>query len=299
MKRNNLYKSFFPALLLLVGAFAGCSKDDGPIKKEVLDDIDAVPAITTTIDPAGSQSIDLTNLSSFQGKFSVALYFEGAKPPEKIDVVVRKTNASGTNIKVYKADVTTLPATYTVTAEEIENLFGEIQVGDNYDFSADIYNNGGKKYEAFPAGGIGTGSGPNGMPGYSAFARFGAICAYDPDIYEGQFVVETDEWADYSPGDVITVEQVSANQFSFKLGAPDALPIIVTVNTNNNVTSVAKQVYSPDGYGIGYGALSCQTVDGSPDNFVAPCDQEFSVRLVHTVSAGSFGDYVFKARKKN
>ena len=293
MKINTIYKSILPALLLVAGAFAGCSKDDGPIKEDVLNDIDAVPAITTTIDPAGSQSIDLTNLSSFQGKFAVALYFEEAKPPEKIDVVVKKTNAGVTNIKVYKADVTTLPASYTVTAEEIQNLFGEIQVGDNYDFSADIYANG-KKYEAFPAGGIGTGSGPNGMPGYSAFARFGAICAYDPDIYEGQFVVETDEWADYAPGDV----KVSENQFSFKYAAPDALPIIVTVNTGNNVTSVAKQVYSPDGYGIGYGALSCQTVDGSADNFVAPCDQEFSVRLVHTVSAGSFGDYVFKAKKK-
>ncbi len=298
MKHNNIYNFLLPALMLFVGAFTGCTKDDGPIKGDVLSDIDAVPAISTKIDPAGSQSIDLTNLASFQGKFNVALYFEGAKPPEKVDVVVRKSSGGSTTVKVYKADVTSLPASFTVSSSDIEGLFGAIAVGDSYDFSVDIYANGGKKYEAFPLGGIGTAAGPNGMPGYSEFARFGAICAYNPDIYEGQFVVETDEWNDYAPGTVITVEKVSDNQFSFKYNVSDALPIIVTVNTANNVTSVTKQVYSPSGYGLGYGPISCQTVDGSSDNFVAPCDEEFSVRLVHTVAAGSFGDAVFKAKKK-
>ncbi len=297
-------KLYRPFRLLLpvfaaVMALTGCTKDDGPIKKDVLELIEAVPAISTKIDATGSQSIDLINLAAFQGKFSVSAYFAGAAAPEKVDVVVSKNGGKGTAVKVFKAGVTTLPASFTVTAAEIQTLFGApIVLGDNYDFSVDIYANG-KKYEAFPLGGIGSGSGPNGMPGYSEKVRYGAICAYNSAIYQGNFVILKDEWGDYAPGDVVTITQVSANQFSFKYPeSAQALPIIVTVNTGNNVTSVAKQVYTgPTGYGAGYGPISCETVP-SADNFVAPCDQTFSVRLKHTVSVGSFGDFTIAMKKQ-
>lgn len=300
MKKFNKSNIVLSFLLLGIIAFLGCSKDDGPIQKDVLDHIDAVPAITINIDPSGSQSIDLTNLNSFQGKFTVSQYFAGSKPPEKLDIVVRRTSGGVTTVKIFKAGVTSLPASYTVSAADISGLFGTILLGDTYDFSADIYANGGKKYEAFPAVGNGTASGPTAMPGYSAFARYGAICAYNPAIYQGNFVVLQDDWADYSVGAVIQVTQVSATQFSFKYLADNAKPIIVTVNTGNNVTSVAKQVYG-DGYGGAswtYGPISCQSVAGSSDNYVAPCDGIFSIKLTHTVAAGSFGDAVFKARKQ-
>lgn len=295
-----IFKSHRFAFALLVSAlvFAGCKKDDGPIKKDVLALIDAVPTISTTLDVTGSQSIDLLNLAGFQGKFTVAMYFSGAKQPDKVDIVVSKNGAVGTAVKVYKAGVTTFPSSYTVTAAEIEALFGApIALNDKYDFSVDIYANG-KKYEAFPVGGIGSGSGPNGMPNYSYFARYAAICAYNPAIYQGDFEVISDGWGDYAPGDVVTITQVSANSFSFKYNdVTGNLPIVVSVNTANNVTSVAKQVYTTFGYGAGYGPISVETVT-SADNFVAPCDQTFSVRLNHTVTAGSFGAYTIKMKKK-
>lgn len=298
MKKYSLINSSVYLFLLFLGFIVGCSKDDGPIKKDTLEDLQNVPAITVTIDPSGSQSINLTDLASFQGKFKVAPYFPDAKLPDKIDVVVRKTNSNGTTVKVFKADVTTLPADFTATAADIAGLFGDITLGDVYDFSVDIYVSG-KKFEAFPIGGIGTGSGPKAHPQYSEFARFGAICAYDPDIYEGNFEIIKDEWGDYSPGDIIPITRVSDNQFSFEYNDITAVPIIITVNTANNVTSVAKQVYTTNGYGAGYGPISCETVAGSPDNFVAPCDKVFSVKLHHTVAAGSFGDYVIEAKKVN
>ena len=150
----------------------GCSKDDGPIPEDI--GIEDVPAVTTNLEKGGTaDSIAFTNQAIFQGKFKVALYFADAKAPEKVDVVVRK-NASAGNVKVYKADVTALPSSFTITAAEIATLFGApLALKDTYDFAPDLYV-GTKKYQAFPAVGLGSGQGITGMStiGYGEYVRF-------------------------------------------------------------------------------------------------------------------------------
>ncbi|HUC82861.1 MAG TPA: hypothetical protein VMR70_18270 [Flavisolibacter sp.] len=277
--------------------FTGCSKDDGPIKKKV--EIEDVPVVTTNIDATGSQAIDLLNIGSFQGKFKVAMYFPDAVQPEKVDIVVRKNGSAG-NVKLFKANVTTFPTSYTINAAEIAALFGTpIALGDTYDFAPDLYV-GDKKYQAFPATGSGTGAGVNGMPGFGEFARFAAICAYDPSIYQGNFVVVQDDWADYNVGDVVVLTRVSNNQFSFRYKADGPQPIVVTVNTGNNVTSVAKQVFG-SGYGASwtYGPISVASVSNAA-NIVAPCDKTLGLALTFTVSAGTFSPNpaILKLRKQ-
>jgi len=155
-------------------AFSGCSKDDGAIPERV--SITAVPTITTNIDATGSKSIDLTNLAAFAGKFKVDLYFPGATPPTKIDIVVRKNPSTSAitnnNVKVFKAGVTTFPSSFTVTAADLTTLFGAPLVANEiYDFAPDIYV-GDRKFEAFPVVGTGTGAGVKGMPFFNEFARF-------------------------------------------------------------------------------------------------------------------------------
>ena len=69
-----------------------------------------------------------------------------------MDVVVRK-NGSAANVKVFKAGVTTLPATFSVTSAELATLFGApVALGDTYDFAPNIYV-GDRMFEAFPATG--------------------------------------------------------------------------------------------------------------------------------------------------
>ena len=152
--------------------FTGCSKDDGAIPKRI--GIEDVPAITTNTATGGTTgTITFTNQAAFSGNFKVSLYFAGAKPPDKVDVVVRK-NGSAANVKVYKADVTSLPANYTVTAAEIVTLFGDtLKLNDTYDFAPDIYV-GDKKYQAFPSVGLGYGQSIPGMAsiGYGEFVRY-------------------------------------------------------------------------------------------------------------------------------
>lgn len=157
--------------LFFAMAFVSCSKDDGAIPKRV--GIEDVPTITTNIEAGSNTSITFTNQAAFQGKFNVSLYFPGAQSPSKIDVVVRK-NGTATSVKVFKANVTTLPAAITVTAAEIATLFGTaIALNDTYDFAPDIYV-GSKKYEAFPITGNGSGAGVINMPGFGQFVRYRA-----------------------------------------------------------------------------------------------------------------------------
>lgn len=274
------------AITLGIGMmFTGCSKDDGAIPERI--GIEDVPVITTNIDATGSQAIDLLNIASFQGKFKVDLYFPGSTPPNKVDIVVRK-NGSAANVRLFKADVTTFPSSYTINAAEIAALFGApIVLGDTYDFAPNLYV-GDKKYEAFPATGSGTGAGVNGMPLFGEFARFAAICAYDPAIYQGNFVVVQDDWQDYTVGEVVVLTRVSNNQFSFYYKPNGSLPIIVTVNTGNNVTSITRQVFG-SGYGAGwtFGPISIGTVANSA-NSVAPCDRSVGLAVSFTVAAGTF-----------
>jgi hypothetical protein len=276
-------------------AFTGCKKDDGAIRERV--SIADVPAITTNIDPSGSQAIDLLNLASFSGKFKVDLYFPGTTPPTKVDIVVRKNGSNG-NVKLYKAAVTTFPSTFTITAAEIATLFGvAVALGDTYDFAPDIYI-GDRKFEAFPAVGAGTGTGVIAMPLFSEFARYAAICAYDPNIYQGNFVVVSDAFQDFQPGEVVPITKIDNTHFSFlDPYVTNPKPIIVTVNPLNNQLSITKQqIGDAFTWNLTYTKPN-MAVTASTSSFVAPCSKTIDLNITYTVDQGSFGTFLLKLKK--
>lgn len=159
-------------ILSAIVLLASCSKDDGPIPERV--GIEDVPVVTTNLESgATAATITLSNQVTFEGKLKVALFFADAKPPAKVDVVVRK-NGQASNVKLYKADVASLPLSFSIKAVDLETLFGKaLAVDDTYDFAPDIYV-GTKKYEAFPVTGAGAGSGLQGMSsvGFGEYVRF-------------------------------------------------------------------------------------------------------------------------------
>jgi hypothetical protein len=277
-------------------AFAGCKKDDGGVRKSVV--IKDVPVVSTKIESTGSQAIDMLNLAGFSGKFKVDIYFPGAKPPDKVDIVVRK-NGSNANVKVMKKDVTTLPYSLTVTTADIAALFGvAVALGDTYDFAPDLYV-GVNKYEAFPATGLGNGPGIIAYPLYSDFARFAAICAYDPAIYEGDFLVVSDAFGDFTPGEVVKFTKVSNNSFSFiNPYVTSPLPIIVSINTLNNQATIAKQkVGNAFTWQLAYTNPN-MAVSASATSVVAPCSKTITLAIAYTVDQGGFGTFNLVLRKK-
>jgi hypothetical protein len=289
--------NIFAALTLgLMIAFAGCKKDDGGVRKSVV--IKDVPVVSTKIESTGSQAIDMLNLAGFSGKFKVDIYFPGAKPPDKVDIVVRK-NGSNANVKVMKKDVTTLPYSLTVTTADIAALFGvAVALGDTYDFAPDLYV-GVNKYEAFPATGLGNGPGIIAYPLYSDFARFAAICAYDPAIYEGDFLVVSDAFGDFTPGEVVKFTKVSNNSFSFiNPYVTSPLPIIVSINTLNNQATIAKQkVGNAFTWQLAYTNPN-MAVSAGATSVVAPCSKTITLAIAYTVDQGGFGTFNLVLRKK-
>ena len=289
--------NIFAALTLgLMIAFAGCKKDDGGVRSSVV--IKDVPVVSTKIESTGSQAIDMLNLAGFSGKFKVDIYFPGAKPPDKVDIVVRK-NGSNANVKVMKKDVTTLPYSLTVTTADIAALFGvAVALGDTYDFAPDLYV-GVNKFEAFPVTGLGNGPGIIAYPLYSDFARFAAICAYDPAIYEGDFVVVSDAFGDFTPGEIVKFTKVSNNSFSFiNPYVTSPLPIIVTINTLNNQATIAKQkVGNAFTWQLAYTNPN-MAVSASATSVVAPCSKTITLAIAYTVDQGSFGTVNLVFKKK-
>jgi hypothetical protein len=75
MKIRKISK-FLATFLGAILALSSCTKNDGPITNRVT--INDIPAIQTKIEASGSQAIDLLNLASFNGKFTVSLYFADA-----------------------------------------------------------------------------------------------------------------------------------------------------------------------------------------------------------------------------
>ena len=273
--------------------FNSCRKEDNPILPELI----KVPTPLILKDASTDQVIDAVDPAAFSGTFTVDLFFDNDAPPEKMDIVVIK-NGNKSVVKPIEI-VTTYPTSITITGTQLETLFNEpIVLGDFFDIGANIVLNG-RTYHAFPAVGVAHASGVAAQPGASTFIRYGAVCAYDPEQYQGNFVVVDDEWGDYGAGDVVELIKIDDTKFSFTYPADNAKPIIVEVNPADNSVSVTKQVYG-DGYGGAswpYGPISVQSVP-SVDNFVAPCDGVVSVILSHTVGAGGFGSYKIVLEKQ-
>ena len=290
MKKAISYLFIFSLLAVF---FNSCRKEDNPILPELI----KVPTPLILKDASTDQVIDAVDPAAFSGTFTVDLFFDNDAPPEKMDIVVIK-NGDKSVVKQVET-VTTYPTSITITGTQLETLFNEtIELGDYFDIGANIVLNG-RTYHAFPAVGVAHASGVAAQPGASTFIRYGAVCAYDPEQYQGNFVVVEDEWGDYGAGDVVQITKIDDTKFSFTYPADNAKPIIVEVNPADNSVSVTKQVYG-DGYGGAswpYGPISVQSVP-SVDNFVAPCDGVVSVILSHTVGAGGFGSYKIVLEKQ-
>jgi hypothetical protein len=286
--------SLITAFLVIASFLMGCDKNDGPVPV----DLYRVPQVQVLKVDGTDAVIDVLNLANFKGVFTVGTYFQTDALPTKMDVVIVK-NGKNAEARVFKADVTTFPSQFEISAADLAALFGEeIALNDRFDVGGDVYTSAGK-FQAFPTTGVANGGGVASQPGASPFIRYSAVCAYDPEIYQGDFVVVEDEFEDLAPGDIVTLTKVSETSFSYIYpSAVNPIPIVVTVNPATNATSITKQkigsafTWNP--------AYTNPNVASTPnvDNVVLPCDQSFSVYISYTVDQGGFGNYWLKMKKK-
>ncbi|MEO6914349.1 MAG: hypothetical protein ABI151_00770 [Chitinophagaceae bacterium] len=285
MKKTILY-SIFGMLVLL-----GCRKSDN----EKIPALYRVPTPSLKLDKASDAFISPGAPATFKGKVIVDLFFKTDVPPQKFDFVIMKNNNPAT-VKTFKAGITTFPTTVDFSGQQLIDLFGSpIADGDLFTVGIDVTTQAGQLFHAFPAVGVGYGTGvANEAGGVSTSLQFLKPCTFVSSLYAGDFTVVSDEWQDYKAGAVIPVKLVSANQISFEyaVDAGTAKPIILTINPANNVITVAKQVYGS--YGADEYSAEAAANSGSSVN---PCDLSLSVKLTHS-SNGPVGAFTIKLKKK-
>ena len=284
MKRLAIYG------LVLVLGLASCRKNDN----EKLPELSRVPLPSLSLDPSSDTKISPADPASFEGKVIINMKFPEDIHPKKFTAVLMK-NGNTSTVKVIQDDITTFPVTVTLTGAQLASLFGAaIADGDKFRIGVNITTQDGKVYEAFPLVGEPYGAGvANTSGGTATFIEFTKPCKYDPAIYVGDFVVVTDEWADYTSGSAITVTAIGKDTLAFSYLTAPSIPIYVKVDTLENTTSVAKQSYGE----YGGTPLSAASVAGAA-NYVDPCTGTLSVRLQHTSGSSDYGIYTIVIKKK-
>ena len=281
MKSKKIIYGFFLFIIII----SSCRKSDNP---GLPDGLQRAPIPQLSKDSSGDLAISSQDIDGFTGKVVLNQYYTTDHSYKSINAVVIK-NGDATNVQVLQADITSLPATVTFTSAQLAKLFNSaVAPGDNYTISEDIILPSGQKIEAFPADGN-----PNFDPNIPALPNLGAttisyavFCPYDPNLYNGDFVVIEDDWQDYQPNDVIPVTKIDATHFSFEYNDLDAQPIIITVDPTNNTTSVSNQPFG--NYGAGTGNFFIHSL-ASPNNYVIPCNG--TVSIVTDISSDVLGDF--------
>lgn len=275
--------------LLIAGS---CRKEDNP-RVPVFE---RVPIPLLTLDSTSDTKISGTEPASFKASFTIDNYYKNGDKPKKMDLVVIK-NGDHSNPKTVLADITTFPTAFSITGQQLIDLFQEpIVLGDAFEFSTDVTTQAGVKYLGFPlADGIPVAPGINAEPGSNAVLRFAAPCVFDVSKYtDVDFEVVSDEWADYSEGDIVAVAVIDSTHLSFKYKASAAVPIVMEVDPLTNAITVAPVVYG--NYSGTF--VTAQTLPGDKVSSVDPCDISLTVKLSHTSGPDDFGTYSIVLRKK-
>lgn len=273
----------------------GCRKDDN----SRVPDFIRVPLPLITKDASKDQIISAQEPTAFTATFVVDMMYKDQPPPKSVEAVVIK-NGDKTKVVSLQKDITTFPTSINITGQQLIDAFGDatIELGDRYDFGVNITLDDGTLIQAFPAGSTAYAPGVGNQPGVSTTVRYEAVCSFTAADYAGTFEVVTDEWADYGAGDEVEVTVVDETTLSFEFLTDPSIPILVKVDPADNSTSVVKQVYG-DYPQFGITEISAESVEGSADNFVAPCEGILSVRLNHTDAATDYGDYTIVLKKIN
>jgi hypothetical protein len=298
MKNKILLYSLFASLFLI-----GCKKDDGPIAKGDGVTIDVVPSMAITKVAGFTGDIIPSTIASYVGKIKIDFLYSylgiPLTPPEKVDLVIIK-NGNKADVKVLKAGVTgPFPIEVSFTGPELLTLFGSVVTCDGFQVGFNVYANG-KKYEAYPAGGVAAGSGgatdPN-QPGYSVNLNFNTKVEYDANIYKGNFVVVSDAFEDYPVGSTVVLTQVSAFQFSLTSPAvQNPLPFTLTVDPATLLISAPRQKIG-DWFLWEPTYTNPSIAVAGTTSFVTPCSKLLTVMLDYRVDQGGFGPYKLVLRK--
>jgi hypothetical protein len=256
-----------------------------------------------TLVKVNSNTIDYSNLST--SKVSVTVK-EFGSPLEKIVVYVTKggINLNRSTWKKVKEFPISGEATLDVTATEIATALGippaGLETGATYTLYNQCVSKDGKIHDA-----ANTNSAYQGLSAYNMALTWSGVivCPFNPAGFAGTFVVEEDTWADYSPGETVTVDSAFSNYIKMTVfpsdfyGAVNRKQIRVDITPSTGKATVTNQIY---GDYPQFGLLGMRLNTVGSNNWVFSCVGTITLRMNHngSVSGGNQGDYTLRLKKQ-
>lgn len=282
--------------ILGLGLFilGSCRKEDN----SKIPELERVPVPKFTITQGSPAEIDANSISSFKGSFELGVYFPDDALPVSTDLIIAK-DGDYKNLKILKEGITTIPSVVQFTGNELVSLFGPISGGSFFEIGAQMKSASGFIVKPFNSNGTITYPGDiKNFPGSMPTIRYSTFCAFKTDNFVGDFVVVTDDWVDYKPGDVVPVSKVSENVLSFKYNCgDDALPIILNVNPTTLRIGGDKQQYCS--YSLPPLTKFFGDIVEGDKSFADGCTSTLNVRINHTdETGGSYGSGNIVLKKK-
>ncbi len=280
-------RKIFLYTLLVIIAGVGCRKKDNPR----IPDFTRVPMPQITKDAGSMLTISGTDPNSFSGKFTVDLYFKTDVPPAKFDIVIIK-NGNKSLVKTVQANVTSFPASVTITGAQLATLFGSaVVVGDKFDIGADVTTQAGQKFEAFPLTGVGYGSGVGTQGGASTSINYTAVCPFNINDFLGAATLsDPDFWGSDYPV-VVTLQGADTYKVSNWVEEP-TYSVLIKVNAALLTVTIAKQVYGPT---LPTTPYTNPTVEGT--GTIDACKKQIVMSIANSVTQGPFGTAITTLKK--
>lgn len=125
----------------------------------------------------------------------------------------------------------------------------------------------------------------------------GGCPEYVQNEFVGTYTVESDEWADWTPGTELEVENVGPNSLSFKYNCgANALPIILNIDPSSFEISGDKQEYCS--YELPPLTKFFGDVNES-SSIVNTCDKTLTISIAHSDANGNaYGSGIIVLKKK-
>jgi len=269
---------------VLVGLiFSQCRKDDNP----KLPKIERV-SVPLLIKNETDGDFLIQDPEIFKAVFTTDLYFKDGAKPKSYDVVIA-FNGDYSNVKVYKANVTSFPSQFSITGPELYSLFGktianDFKVGDYFEIGANIVSESDLSVPAFNKTGSAYGSDIINLPGSSPTIIYRAVCPLDINQFVGDFTVDDPDFWEASYPVQISLEGTDILVVKGWVEDP-AAEVKITVDLKKQLVTVPKQIYTPSIAGLPY---TNYTIVGAGN--IDPCTTSISFTAANAVDQGSFGN---------
>ncbi|RAJ75485.1 hypothetical protein CLV59_10999 [Chitinophaga dinghuensis] len=283
-------------MLLAVCLFFACRKNDNP---KLPDGI--VKSVLPQLSITGGGDVIIQQMSAFKTNIGIALYFPNGEQPQKMDLRVIY-NGNYNNVQTLQANITSFPATVTVTGPQLAQLFGlnvnNPPTGTSFTVAPDITLKNGKVIQAFTTATSGTsvinlppyGTDPHAFPNIALTLNFPIVCPLNMHLYAPETgystlnVQDPDFWGDYTVrAQIGTGADTATLTLLDWVQIPNA-KVVANVNVKTQQVTVPTVQYSTTLPGTPY---HNPTVGGSGN--MSTCDTSIILSLTNKVTEGNFG----------